>query len=83
MMNKYQKTQYPIDNVYNSYIIKEDFCILLITMIIDCIQKLNFDLDKKGLIKKSTILTKSVLYRIPAEKSTVHQMMYPFIYKTS
>lgn len=25
MMNKYRKTQYPIENVYNSYIIKKDF----------------------------------------------------------
>lgn len=24
-MNKYRKTQYPIENVYNSYIIRDDF----------------------------------------------------------
>lgn len=50
-------------------------------MIIDCIKKMKIDLERRIDIQKPTVLTKSVLYRITAEPSTVHQMMYRFIYK--
>lgn len=42
---------------------------------------MKIDLERRIDIQKPTALTKNVLYRITAEPSTVHQMMYRFIYK--
>lgn len=42
---------------------------------------MKIDLERRIDIQKPTVLTKNVLYRRPAEPSTVHQMMYRFIYK--